>query len=144
MTTRQQKKGEDGDQLHQAIKSAVNKMCMSESFITELTNSIFEKISENIEMELESLNKRTSELEKLVQKQNYDIKLMVKNNEKWIRKNNIIVYGLEEIHDESILDQVLLIFNTNLNIKQSDIGSCYRLGKPNARKSRPLLVNFFN
>lgn len=95
MTTRQQKRGEDGDQLHQAIKSAVNKMCMSESFITELTNSIFEKISENIEMELESLNKRTSELEKLVQKQNYDIKLMVKNNEKWIRKNNIIVYGLD-------------------------------------------------
>lgn len=51
---------------------------------------------------------------------------------------------MDWIHDESILDQVLLIFNTNLNIKQSDIGSCYRLGKPNARKSRPLLVNFFN
>lgn len=149
MTTRQQKKGEDGDQLHQAIKSAVNKLCTSESFITELTNSIFEKIREDIEKELESLQKKTNELEKVVQKQDDTIKMIVKQNErfeKWIRRNNIIVYGLEEMYDENILDRILQIFNTkmNLNVKNSDIGRCYRLGKPNAKKSRPVLVNFFN
>ncbi|CAH1173898.1 unnamed protein product [Phaedon cochleariae] len=149
MSTRQQKRSEDGDQLHQAIKSAVNKLCTSEAFITELTNSIFGKISENIEEELESLRKKTSELEKKVQEQDEAIKLMFRNNEryeKWIRRNNIIVYGLEEVHEETILDQTLQIFNSNMNlkIKKSDIGSCYRLGKPNGKKTRPLLVHFFD
>ncbi|KAG5873566.1 hypothetical protein JTB14_023845 [Gonioctena quinquepunctata] len=50
------------------------------------------------------------------------------------------------MNDESIKDGILQIFNTkmNLTIKNSDVGSCYRLEKPNAEKFRPVLVNFFN
>ncbi|KAG5860769.1 hypothetical protein JTB14_022096 [Gonioctena quinquepunctata] len=83
MTTRNQKRGEDGDQLHLAIKSAVNKLCTSESFITELTNCIFEKIRGDIEKELDTLQKKTTELEEVVQKQDDTIKLMAKQNERF-------------------------------------------------------------
>ncbi|KAG5860767.1 hypothetical protein JTB14_009753 [Gonioctena quinquepunctata] len=50
------------------------------------------------------------------------------------------------MNDESIKDRILQIFNTEmkLTIENSDVGSCYRLEKPNAKKSRPVLVNFFN
>lgn len=145
--TRQKQKSEDTDQLHLAIKAAVNKFCSSDVFITQLSNSIFETIRDKFEADFKLLENKNLELEKRIQKQEDDIKLLSLNNEKyekWLRRNNIMVFGLEEKNSVNPTDEILKVFNTkmNLQIEKSSIESCYRLGKPNEDKPRPLLVKF--
>lgn len=144
-STRQQKKTEDGDQLHQAVKSAVSKLCTSEAFITQLSESIFSSINEKINKELEFLKNKINELELTVHKQDGIIKSLKDSHEKYekfTRKNNFLVYGLVEQDNENCLATMLDVLNTQmrLNIEETSIESCFRLGKVNKTKSRPLLV----
>lgn len=147
--TRDQKSKEDVDQLHLAIMTAVNKLCASENFITQLSDTIFKSIKEEINKDIETLKQKTEKLEEIVLQQDEIIKSMKKScdkHEQFIRKNNILIYGLKENVNEDCRTNIINIFNNKLklNIKISDIERCFRVGKTTTGKCRPLLVKFFN
>lgn len=68
---------------------------------------------------------------------------------KW-HYNYIMVHGLQE-DEENVYDKVLKLINSKLinnndikstNVKKTDINRCYRFGKKDGQKPRPLAVEF--
>lgn len=59
-----------------------------------------------------------------------------------LKKNNLIIFGLEEEEEEDLLSKIIDLFNTTLKLKvtESDINNVFRFGRKN--KSRPILVKF--
>lgn len=148
-STRQQKKTEDGDQLHQLVKSAINKLCTSDTFINQLSESMFTIISEKFGKQIGMLEEKINKIEEYIPKQDLILESLGKTQAKYeqlIRKNNILFYGLDEKANTDSLASVLDIFNTKMNLSMinSDVDACFRIGRANAGKTRPLLIKFSN
>ena len=60
------------------------------------------------------------------------------------KKNNIIIFGIEEIEGENLYGTILEFFNTTLQteVSKSEINHLYRFGRQNT--NRPIVVKFVN
>lgn len=89
---------------------------------------------DNIQTEVDVLKKSLEEKNKIIETQ-----------EKWARKNNIIIYNLKEHKDEILKDLVPHFTKSKLQVEllESNIGDVFRLGKKN-NTNRPVLVKLVN
>lgn len=84
----------------------------------------------------------------LIQKQNSELRKTVQSLDNKLRKNNIVIYGIDNSENESqaLLEKNICTFinsKLNVDVASNDIETCYRLGK-NFDKPRPVLVRFCN
>lgn len=97
----------------------------------------------------EDINEKLSKLdfantlygEKLV-----SISMRVIANERYLKKNNIIVHGILENSPEDIVEVTIGKLNALLGVKLlvNDINNIYRIGKSINGKPRPILVQFIS
>lgn len=116
---------------HPVLAELVSSFSKFENFITkELTA---------LESQLNTVNKSLNQV-----KQNQD------NNLQWTFRNRLLVYGISEnngTEKDSLLEQVVNIVNKGMKnksdeIKKDDISDCYRYGRVNTDKPRPVVVEF--
>lgn len=110
---------EQSAEIKKDIEAINNKLTRNENFIDNLK----EKINK-LEGENQKLKSKTNELDK-------------KN-----RRNNIIIFGIEEKGGEDLIEKVVSLINTKLNLNTSiaDVSNGYRIGKKNENISRPIIL----
>lgn len=89
---------------------------------------------------IQDLEDKVSELEG----ENTNLQKRVKNLEESAKKNQIIVFGLEEETEELLEDRILHFLTNNLstNISAQNIDNIYRIGKKGRGNTRPVIVRF--
>lgn len=133
MTRSNQEKG----QLKSIIKETIQELFTDDTFIEVLLKKFSDKADKKLK-EMED-NLKTSELKIAgLEKQIEDLQ----QNEKIC---NICVYGITEQQNEKLKPVVSQLLNdTQININESDIEKCYRIGKQNNNtgKTRPVIIKF--
>lgn len=117
----------------------------SHPVLTELVNS-FSKFEDLIIGELKALELQLGTVNKSLDQ----VKQRVDNNLQWTYRNRLLVYGISESNNEnknSLLEQVVNIVNKTMKnksdeIRSADISDCYRYGKVNVNKPRPVVIEF--
>lgn len=115
------------------------------SIVRETIKELFEN-DEFVAMILKKVNDKARELEKKVN--SYEEKIVslelqiegLKQNEK---SKNVCLYGLEDVENENLKENVRKIFKDKMNIElqQDDIQRCFRIGN-NRAKARPTVIIF--
>lgn len=104
------------------------------------TDTIFEKMNEKLEPLIEDNKIMKNKIEMLEKKIDY--------LEKEKKKNNILLFGLEEKESSSLelLQEIKKKIKSDLNITldANDVSKVYRIGLRNADKIRPALIGFTN
>lgn len=104
-----------------------------------ITESVTEKVSANIDQKLNMIIEENKNLKFEVKQLQDKIKFM--DNER--RRNNLIIFGANEMQHESVITRVQTIIETEtkLKIEPNEINKAYRLG-PKGVNTRPILVSF--
>lgn len=105
----------------------------------KITDSVTKKVSQNIDAKLNTIieeNKYLKTEVKLLQE-----KLKYMDSEK--RRNNILIFGAKENHQENLITEVKKIIETQTEatVENYEINKAYRLGI-RGEKTRPILVSF--
>lgn len=105
--------------------------------ITDLTN----KQTEILKNEIRDIKKRINRDKEQIQGEIYKLKEKYEYLEKSLKKNNIIIFGLE-VTDNNLLKYTLNIFKSHLkiDITENDISDIYSIGKN--KDKRPVVVKF--
>lgn len=123
-------------------------MSQNEMTLTEVYNNLQKLIRgsvDEIKSQILDIHKKVQQIEEAVT----TLKIENKNNTKKInsletevKKNNLILFGIEEEIEEDLLNKVLNFFDVTLNTKicASEIDCVYRFGQK--QKVRPILVKF--
>ncbi|CAH1109211.1 unnamed protein product [Psylliodes chrysocephalus] len=144
--TRNQMKGED--ELHSIIKNLVIKLCTSDDFISQVTQTITNIIEEKYNKQFNEIIQKNHEINEKLQKQEDIIKNLVEqqNKQKGVgRSRNIRVYGVtESTENENVRKIITNIFTKQMKLKLKDdsMEFCYRLGKTETNKNRTIMVRF--
>lgn len=144
--SRQQKKSDD--ELHSTIKLIITKLCTSDEFVSELSNSIYSLLSKQFNEKFKLIEDDNKQLcERIVKLEESSNKLLEMNSryEQSLRKNNLMIYGITEDVNENCMDLSISVINTKLklNLLPSDIESCYRVGKNIGSKTRDIKMKFY-
>lgn len=138
---------EDNVDLQSTIKTLVNKICSSEEFINQIAESIAAIVSKELKDKIHSLENENSMLKTKIIKQEEVYKTLNERHEKMeqnYRNRGIRVYGVKESKNENTTKVItdLLKQKIKLNIKETKIESCYRIGKVQRDKPRVIFVYF--
>lgn len=106
------------------------------------------EINANIKEIKTDLSKQTEEINNIIKKvsvlenENLDLKKKLLVAEQKIRKNNLVIYGVEENENADIISVTIKIFSTKLNVEINplDINNIYRVGIKSENKRRPVIV----
>ncbi|CAH1155684.1 unnamed protein product [Phaedon cochleariae] len=103
--------------------------------ISKLNNNL-EDIREDIK-EIRQENKTLEEENKILNNK-------IESLENKLKKYNIIIYGLKEEREEVTQSVVVKLFREKLEepFNETEIRDCYRIGKSEGEKPRPVLVEF--
>lgn len=68
----------------------------------------------------------------------------VRHFEEFERKNQVVVFGLDEREDDSLEERTLEIFSRvlSVNVKSQDLDNIYRIGRRTEDRIRPVIVRF--
>lgn len=98
-----------------------------------------------------SVNNRLQTLQRQVEdtkKQEEQLYVKVDDILQQTNRNKVVIYGLSEKDGESLHNYVIehLKNKMEITINKTDIAGCYRVGrkKPGDKKSRPVIVEFYN
>lgn len=117
----------------------------------KLLKNAIDVISPNITVKLEEFkNELTSKLREanerieILEHTNKDLMKQIEYNERELKKNNIIIFGLEEEQGENIYEKVLKFFDEKLEKKilKSEINAAHRFGRENPSRPKPVVVKF--
>ena len=147
-TTRLAKsKAEDtNSDLQTVIKTLVNKICTSDEFINSITKSIISTISEEFGAKLDKLETENRQLKEQIQSQDKCLQnLSNKYNglDQYLRSKTVRIYGIKEQKNENLYQVVEELIEKKLDVKiNGKIENCYRPGKIDDKKMRPIVVHF--
>lgn len=138
---------EEHSELQANIKILVNKFCSSEEFISLLTKTIASTITKEFEEKIALLEAENKSLKASMEKQTQILQNMsekCENMDQILRNKTIRIYGVKEQKNENILKIVTEILKTNVRIdaEKVQIEHCYRIGKHDKDKIRPIIVQF--
>lgn len=121
------------EDLYKLLKQIIDQ----NSEIKEDIKTIKGEISEN-KAYIEELKKKVCSLEK----ENQNIKQTVKTLEKKSKRNNIIIFGIEENENEDTINEAVTNINRklNLSLEKTDINNGFRIGKKVENKIRPIIL----
>lgn len=105
-------------------------------FVQDSNDKQTKKLKLHIEKEVAEIRKEINEeKQKRIQleEENKQLKDKCLALDKSLRKNNIIIFGVECTEDKSVLDITLETLNThlNLNLNKHDINNAFGVGKQN-------------
>ena len=92
---------------------------------------------DNVSTDLHDAQGQISSLEA----NNEELKARVDHLENETRKNNVIIFGLPDVSDNELTMDTVMSFTQNnlkVNLPESDIATCYRLGKNKGK--RPIFI----
>lgn len=120
------------------ISEAVDKL-------TALINTTKFDIKEEITKAVSDLTSKIEETHKKItelEKENKTLKKSLEEAHKQIKKNNLIIFGLEESEDEDVYETVVKFIKEKLKVQvnKSEINHIYKFG--NREKIRPTVVKF--
>lgn len=98
----------------------------------EITNSI----KQSFEGKIAELEEKNHELNKKIEELEEKTKFM----ERQLKRNNILVHGVEQKENEKLIDAIIAVFKeANIVLKKEDINSVRRMGDKSKEK-RPVLI----
>lgn len=105
----------------------------------EITESVTKNVSANIDQKLNKVLEENKNLQLEVKLLQDKIKFMVSER----RRNNLLFFGVNEVQQESMIERVKSIIETETKskIELHEINKAYRLGVKGT-KTRPILVSF--
>ncbi|CAH0546780.1 unnamed protein product [Brassicogethes aeneus] len=112
---------------------------MTQNIETKITTQLTEFKSEVNEL----LGTCQQKIEKL-ESENNQLRETVKALDRRIRKNNIVIFGIETDY-KNLKQETLALFSEkiNIDIKEEDIGGIYFLG-PKHKQTKPIIVEFIS
>lgn len=137
----------EDEQLQTAVKTLVMKLCSSDEFVSQLSDSITKALDTKFNKQIKALQdeniKIKAELNKLQEINNN----LVKNFERIdgvLRCKNLRFYGIKENKNEKTKDVIKDIVSKKLGLKMSnlEIESCFRVGEIENDKVRPIVATF--
>lgn len=140
-------KAEDiSSDLQTVIKTLVNKICTSDEFINSIAKTITSTISAELETKINKLEAENRELNEQMQHQAECLKNLTSkydNLDQQLRSKTVRIYGIKEQKNENIYQVIAEFIRKNLDVKiNGKIENCYRSGKINEKKMRPIVVHF--
>lgn len=127
--------------MEEQFQTLFDKMKLEmEKQTNSITSTLLDKMEEKLLPLLEENKKLKEKVETLEKK--------IENIEREKRKNNILVFRLEE-NEKSVMDLFVMAkrnFKNDLNIEIeiNDISKIHRIGKKDDTKVRPILISFVN
>ena len=124
---------------------------VSEHTVPKMCQEVYESVKHDMEEENEELKNRLSNLEgEFIQmRENLSNQLFltqkkVVENENYMRKYNMKIYGIKENPREDLKRILIWIIYDKLNIhlQEYDIEVIHRMGKPTKEKIRPIICRF--
>lgn len=138
----------EDDQLQAAVKTLVMKLCSSDEFVSQLTESITKaletKFSKQVKVLKDENIKIKTELKKL-EEVNHNLTRKFDRLDEVMRCKTLRFYGIKEEKNEKLMEIIKdTIINKKLGFKinASEIESCYRVGSIENDKVRPVVVIF--
>lgn len=124
------KLGDKIDSIEKNVNSKLNVMEVKINQGNDLLAVNYNKLKEDSNAN----KKKIMDLENVVDK--------IQQNEK---SRNLCIYGLGDVGEGNIIDNVLNMFNNSIraDVRDADIAACYRVGGV-GNKSRPVIVKFVN
>lgn len=134
-----------------SIVAIVKEVLNSKDFLDAVKRIIQEVVSTTIAENLKKTNEKIDDLVLENAQLKSDLKSLKSEAEKtgqYFRRNNLRIFGVEEVQGEKVEEKVVSILESKLgiNLPTSAIERCQRLGKKNPQSSKPrgILVNFYN
>lgn len=120
-------------EVYKGLETLINST--SDSVKQELKNSISELTST-----LEAANRRIHELEK----ENKSLQKQLETQNRELKKNNIVIFGLEEEENENLYGKITHFFHDKLKIdtNKSEIVNAYRFGTSTPRVTVVKFVSY--
>lgn len=118
-----------------AIKDYLQKEDFIELLISRVSASIIQNVYQHFEDKMEQLQQDKQLLEEKIDRL-----------EQYSRRNNVRLFGIQEMDNENVEEKVISIFKSklNINIRAEDIDRMHRTGKKVANQHRPIIIKFIS
>lgn len=112
--------------------------------VNGLKNEIVD-LKNNLQLKDETINNLVNKVT-ILEESNTRLESKLYNTEKKIKRNNLVIFGVEENSNTPLLEIIKTIFSEKLNVvvQNSDINDIYRIGKRTGRNKRPIVVRFIS
>lgn len=135
------------DDIQTIVKTSVLKLCNSEDFINQITQTIVNTLSENYEKRIKALEDENANIKSRLQTLEEMNKNIIAKYDKFdsaLKRKSLRIYGLKETKDENCSKTTLDLITKKMEIKMEsyNIESCYRVGKYDPNKVRPIYIKF--
>ncbi|KAJ8911362.1 hypothetical protein NQ315_011655 [Exocentrus adspersus] len=133
-------------------QSQIDYHAINEELISKICKQQADVIGRQIDEKLDKIERSVASIVNEVQSNSEHVKKLEKRMdmlEQYGKRNNLIIYGVQENGNETsedTEDKILTLFKNKLNIGlvTSDIEKCYRIGRTHTDKGRPILVGFLS
>lgn len=140
-------KNKPEDDIQSIVKTSVLKLCTSEDFINQITQTIVSTLKENYEKRIKTLEDENVSIKSKLQKLEEMNKNIIAKYDKFdstLKRKSLRIYGLKETKNENCSKMTLELVTKKMEIEieNNNIESCYRVGKYDPNKVRPIFVKF--
>lgn len=144
--TRSAKKVAGNSEFSDAISLAVDQIVNSQSFLSKLSAMIVDAVSEKFSETFKTYDDRfrSLTLENLSLKSELkNLSSRIEHYEVSYRRNRLIFFRVPEVEGTLLTNHMIQLINSKIgmSINESNIASCYRIGKTSSDKPRPVLID---
>lgn len=145
--------------LKYIVKDTINELFSSQEFINGITRSITDKIEQKlkhmedkVEKLMEAVRKQEEVILNLQQQELINVEkfrrleLHNERSQQEKRENNVCIHGIPEEPTENLNSRVIDLLRSKVEIIISDynIAACYRVGKRDPTKHKPIILKLVN
>lgn len=134
-----------GGDIQSLVKTLVTKICASEEFVDNISQSISTAIGETFEQRIASLETENEKLKEELSKEVRRVDSLSREVgylERHLSSKALRLYGVLEQPKEQIVNVVMQLINSRLAVKVSeeDLEECFRIGKSHDGKPRAIYI----